>query len=83
MMEFRLVKKLFGDGFFQSALIVQAPMSDKFHLCFITSTGSTERMTKTRKTDIKEYRTETSALIEAKNLGFRKITVEYEQLKSA
>lgn len=77
-MEIRMLKQMFQEGLLRTATIVPAPMeSDRWLLIFEKANGNQERITRVRTEDDKIYRRLHGALEDAKKIGFRSVTVEF------
>lgn len=76
--EIRMLKHLFDEGFLRSAIVVPAPMeSDRWHLVFEKSNGGYEKITKSRTDVEKNYKRLNGALADAQEIGFKKVTIEF------
>lgn len=78
-MEIKLLKKLFEEGVLKSAKIIPAPEElDKFLLVVVRASGVEERVSKARDKKDKVYRQVTGAILDAREVGFKEITLRFD-----
>ncbi len=77
-MEMRMLRQLFQEGLLLSASVVPAPTEhDRWVLVFEKANGDRERITKARTNIDKVYKRINGALIDAHKIGFKRVSVEF------
>lgn len=77
-MEIKILKKLFDEGLLMSARIVPAPMEEgRYFLIFEKPNGGIEQVTRARDNVNKSYRRINGALLDAQEIGFNEVTVQF------
>ncbi len=78
-MEIKHLKQMFKDGFLVSAKVQPAPMEqDKFILVFGKVNGGEEQVTRVRDDECKIYRRYTGAVLDAQEIGFKKVELNFD-----
>ncbi|CAH1388313.1 conserved hypothetical protein [Candidatus Nitrotoga sp. M5] len=73
-----MLRQMFQEGLLRTATIVPAPMeSERWMLVFEKANGNQERISKARTENDKIYKRLNGALSDAKEIGFRSVTVEF------
>tara|TARA_B110000211_G_C13873962_1_gene462117 strand:+ start:165 stop:491 length:327 start_codon:yes stop_codon:yes gene_type:complete len=76
--EIRMLRQLFQEGLLLSASVVPAPMEhDRWLLVFEKANGNQERITKARSNIEKVYKRINGALVDAQEIGFKRVSVEF------
>ncbi|WP_184465173.1 plasmid replication protein RepB [Zhongshania antarctica] len=79
-MEIRMLRQMFQEGLLRTATIIPAPMErDRWMLVFQKANGNQERITKARTENDKVYKRLNGALSDAQDIGFRSVTVEFNE----
>ncbi len=82
-MEIRVLKQLFHEGLLRSATVVPAPMEhDRWMLVFEKTNGGLEYITKARSDVEKIYKRINGALIDAREIGFQRVSVDFGDEKN-
>lgn len=77
-MEIKLLRKLFQEGLLLTARVLPAPMeTDRWILVFDKASGAQEQITKARDNETKIYKRINGALIDAQEIGFKRVSVEF------
>ncbi len=77
-MEIKFLRKLFQEGLLVTAKVYPAPMeSDCWILVFDKSNGGQEQITKARDNKTKIYKRLHGAIEDARDIGFKKVTIEF------
>ena len=79
-MEIRLLRKLFREGLLLNAKVLPVPMqADRWMLVFDKPSGGQEEVSKTRAPDeTKFYKRVIGAIEDAKDIGFKEVTIRFE-----
>ena len=76
--EIKLLRKLFQEGLLLTARVLPAPMeTDRWILVFDKASGAQEQITKARDNETKIYKRINGALIDAQEIGFKRVSVEF------
>lgn len=76
--EIRVLRELFREGMLLSATVVPAPLEhDRWMLMFEKRNGGVEYITRARTNVEKIYRRVNGALIDAREIGFQRVTVDF------
>ena len=76
--EIRVLRELFREGMLLSATIVPVPLEqDRWMLMFEKSSGGVEYITRARSKDEKVYKRINGALVDARDIGFQRVTIEF------
>lgn len=82
-MELGTLKTMFDGGVFCGAVIAPAPLvKGEFNLILQGQNGNTSVVTKARSDDPKNYKTFKSAINDALRIGFKRVTLEFEIMKT-
>jgi hypothetical protein len=77
-MEIKLLRRLFQEGLLLTAKVYPAPMEDeRWIMAFDKSNGGEEQITKARDDKTKIYRRLNGALQDAKDIGFKEVTIRF------
>ncbi|MBB5189245.1 hypothetical protein HNQ57_003548 [Zhongshania antarctica] len=75
-----MLRQMFQEGLLRTATIIPAPMErDRWMLVFQKANGNQERITKARTENDKVYKRLNGALSDAQDIGFRSVTVEFNE----
>lgn len=73
-----MLKQLFQEGLLRSATVVPSPVEhDRWLLVFEKANGGQERITKARSDVEKVYKRINGALIDAQEIGFQRVSVDF------
>ncbi len=76
--EIRVLRELFREGMLLSATIVPVPLEqDRWLLKFEKSSGGVEFITRARTHEEKIYKRVNGALVDARDIGFQRVTIEF------
>lgn len=70
-----VTQELFKAGDLLKATIEPVPMSAGFSLVLLRANGERVSITRTKSKDIKIYKKENGALIDAKKIGFKEVSI--------
>lgn len=74
-MNLAITQELFKAGDLIKARIEPVPMSNGYTLVFTRADGSNVSLTRTKTRDIKIYKRENGAMVDAKKIGFQEISI--------
>lgn len=78
-MDKKMLKRLFVDGFLLSATVEPLPMQEsRFRLVLKKHQGGEEELTLARSEKVKMYQTFSAAVRDARDIGFKKVTVQMD-----
>ena len=78
VVEIKILRKLFEEGLLLGANVLPAPMeSDRYILVFPKASGGFEQATRARDDEAKIYKQTDGAVNDARRIGFKKVTIEF------
>lgn len=78
-LEIRILRELYHEGLLKKASVVPAPMEqDRWLLVFERLNGAQENITRARTDQEKVYKRINGALVDAREIGFKSVTVEFQ-----
>jgi len=78
-LEIRILRELYREGVLKKASVVPSPAKqNRWLLVFERLSGDQEKITRARTNQEKVYKRINGALIDAREIGFKSVTVEFQ-----